>query len=42
MTQKFLNKNLYRYILNNRIDMMNENDIKIMVEDARNYHQLSK
>ena len=37
-----LNKHLYRAILNNRIDMMNEFDVKLMIEDARNYHQLSK
>lgn len=37
-----LNKDLYRSILNNRIDMMNSLNIKIQVEDARNYHQLSK
>jgi len=37
-----LNKNLYRAILNNRIDMMNEFGVKLMIEDARNYHQLSK
>tara|TARA_B000000475_G_C15992637_1_gene445687 strand:- start:163 stop:1164 length:1002 start_codon:yes stop_codon:yes gene_type:complete len=37
-----LNKELYRSILNNRIDIANENNIKIMVEDARNYHQLTR
>jgi len=36
------NKNLYRAILNNRIDLIGKNNIKLMVEDARNYHQLSK
>ncbi len=37
-----LNKELYRAILNNRIDIANDNNIKIMVEDARNYHQLTR
>ena len=37
-----LNKELYRAILNNRIDIANDNNIKIVVEDARNYHQLTR
>jgi nucleoside-diphosphate-sugar epimerase len=36
------NKSLYRSILNNRINIIEKNDIKLLVEDARNYHQLSK
>jgi nucleoside-diphosphate-sugar epimerase len=36
------NKSLYRSILNNRINIIEKNDINLLVEDARNYHQLSK
>lgn len=36
------NKKLYRSILNNRIDLLNKNSIRLYVEDARNYHQLSQ
>lgn len=36
------NKDLYRSILNNRIDLINQNNVKLIVEDARNYHSLSK
>jgi len=36
------NKNLYNSILNNRIDLLNENEIKLIVQDARDYHAISK
>lgn len=36
------NKKLYRSILNNRIDLLNKNSIRLYVEDARNYHQLGQ
>ena len=36
------NKNLYSSILNNRIDLINENKIKMIIQDARNYHSISK
>ena len=36
------NKKLYTTILQERINLLNENDIQLHVEDARNYHALSK
>ena len=36
------NKNLYSSILNKRIELLQKNEIKLHVEDARNYHGLSK
>jgi len=35
------NRNLYWSILNQRIDLLNENDIQMNIEDARNYNALS-
>ena len=32
----------YNSILNNRIDLLNENEIKLTVQDARDYHAVSK
>ena len=37
-----INKNLYRSILNNRIKLLNNNKINLFIEDARNYHAISK
>ncbi len=36
------NKSLYTSILNNRIELLNENNIDLLVQDARNYHEVSK
>jgi len=35
------NRKLYLYILNQRIDIIQKNDIPLYVEDARNYHSIS-
>jgi len=35
------NRKVYRSILNERMDLLNERQIDITVEDARNYHQMS-
>mgnify|MGYP001437300757 CR=1 FL=1 len=37
-----VNKKLYRAILNNRIEMLSENDINLIVQDARDYHAICK
>ena len=36
------NKKLYTSILNNRIELLNENEIDLIVQDARDYHAISK
>jgi len=36
------NKNLYSSILQNRIELLNINKIKLIVQDARDYHAISK
>ena len=36
------NKKLYSSILNNRIDLLNKDQISLVVQDARNYHAVSK
>ena len=36
------NKELYRSILNERINLLNENKIGLQIIDARNYHMLTK
>ena len=36
------NKKLYSAILNNRIELLNNNKIKLIVQDARDYHAVSK
>ena len=36
------NKKLYSAILNNRIELLNDNKIKLIVQDARDYHAVSK
>ena len=36
------NKKLYTSILNNRIELLNENEINLIVQDARDYHAISK
>lgn len=36
------NKNLYSSILNKRIELLQKNEIKLHIEDARDYHGLSK
>ena len=37
-----INKNIYRGILNNRIELLNNNKIELHIEDARNYHAISR
>ena len=36
------NKKLYTSILNSRIDLLNSNEIKLIIQDARDYHSVSK
>ena len=36
------NKRLYSSILNNRIELLNSNKIKLIIQDARDYHAISK
>ena len=36
------NKKLYSSILNNRIELLNSNEIKLIIQDARDYHAISK
>ena len=36
------NKKLYSSILNNRIELLNSNKIKLIIQDARDYHAISK
>ena len=36
------NKNLYRSILNNRLELLNKNEINLIVQDARDYHAISR
>lgn len=36
------NKKLYTSILNSRIELLNENNISLTVQDARDYHAISK
>lgn len=36
------NKNLYRSILNNRLELLNQNEINLLVQDARDYHAVSR
>lgn len=36
------NKKLYSSILQNRIDILNEEKIELIIQDARNYHAISK
>ena len=40
--QEIKNKKLYTSILNNRIELLNENNINLVVQDARDYHAISK
>ena len=37
-----VNKNIYRSILNKRIELLNAKKIDLHIEDARNYHAISK
>jgi len=37
-----INKTMYRNILNNRIELLNNKNIDLHIEDARNYHSISK
>lgn len=37
-----VNKDLYRKVLNNRLDLLNQLDINLFVQDVRDYHLLSK
>ena len=37
-----LNKKLYVTILNNRIELLNEHKIELIVADSREHHQISK
>ena len=39
---EIVNKSLYNSILNNRIDLLKQNDIKLTVQDARDYHAISR
>tara|TARA_Y100000590_G_scaffold219798_1_gene248884 strand:+ start:15413 stop:16420 length:1008 start_codon:yes stop_codon:yes gene_type:complete len=36
------NKKLYSSILNNRIELLNNNKIKLIIQDARDYHAVSR
>ncbi len=36
------NKDLYTTILNSRIKLLNKNKIKVIIQDARDYHKMSK
>ena len=36
------NQKLYKLILNNRIDLLKENNIDLKIQDAREYHAVSK
>ena len=36
------NKSLYKSILKNRIDLLKKNEIKLIIQDARDYHEISK
>ncbi len=36
------NKNLYKSILNNRIELLNSNKIKLIIQDARDYQKISQ
>ena len=36
------NKKLYSSILNNRIELLNSNKIKLIIQDARDYHAISR
>ena len=36
------NKNLYNSILNNRIDLLKKSNIELLIQDAREYHAMSK
>ena len=36
------NKKLYTSILNNRIDLLNSNNISLAIQDARDYHAISR
>ena len=40
--QEVKNKKLYTKILNNRIDLLNQNNINFKILDARDYHLISK
>ncbi len=37
-----INRDLYRKILNNRLDLLNQLNINLIIQDVRDYHQLSK
>ena len=39
---EIVNKNLYNSILNNRIALLKQNDIILTVQDARDYHAISR
>ena len=36
------NKKLYSSILQNRIEILNKKDIQLIIQDARDYHSISK
>ena len=36
------NKNLYKAILKNRIELLKSNKIELIVQDARDYHKISE
>lgn len=39
---EIVNKKLYNSILQNRLDIINQNNIKLIVQDARDYHAISR
>ena len=38
----FENRSLYRSILNNRLDLLQNEKIELQIQDARSYHSISK
>jgi nucleoside-diphosphate-sugar epimerase len=43
LCSEFISRNtIYSKMLNKRLDLLNKNNIKLIIQDARNYHALSK
>ena len=40
--EEVVNKKLYSEILKNRIELLKQNNIDLIIQDARNYHEISK
>ena len=38
---EIVNQSLYKRILNSRINLLKENNIQLIIQDARNYHEIS-